>query len=198
MTFQFVTSCVNAPSGDDINEMADSLHRKDISNGHFIRVIAPKLGIQTDVMASLGYNTQKLFADDWAMSCHRSYYQGIPCYYVEHSRIEYIYVDQKDIGKVLHDRQESNDRRLVINRLEDDFNEAMESSSQKTVSEKYKLASKFYLENKEELNENRILMAHLDHDRSLADVLVALDKKVVIPDLTFSEFKKDANLIELG
>ena len=198
MSFQFVTSCVNAPSGDDINEMVDSPHRKDISNGHFIKVIAPNLGIQDDVMGSLGYETKKFFANDWAMSCHKSYYQGIPCYYVQHSRIEHIYIDEKDINKVIYDKEGSSKRSFAIERLEDEFLEIVQGAGCKTKREEYKLANSFYLQHKEEMNEKRILMAHLYHDKGLTDVLVSLDKKVVIPDLTFSEFRKDANLIELG
>jgi hypothetical protein len=30
--------------------------------------------------------------DDWAVSYHKSMYGGYPCYYIQHSRIEYVFV----------------------------------------------------------------------------------------------------------
>lgn len=31
--------------------------------------------------------------NDWSISCHKSIYNGQPCYYLQHSGIEYIFVE---------------------------------------------------------------------------------------------------------
>lgn len=46
--------------------------------------------------AGLGYDTGNergglRLKDDFAVSFHKSLYRGKPCYYVDHSRIEYIW-----------------------------------------------------------------------------------------------------------
>ena len=42
-----------------------------------------------------GYSTGRerglRLKDDWAVSFHKSSYDGRPCYYIDHSRIEYVW-----------------------------------------------------------------------------------------------------------
>lgn len=38
--------------------------------------------------------------NDWAVTYHRSVYAGVPCYYVQHSRIEFIWVRRADAARL--------------------------------------------------------------------------------------------------
>lgn len=154
MPHVFVTRCIEA-NGDDINEMVDLGLRTGMSNGHFIRKVAPKLGIDEDVMHSLGYDSKEFFAKDFSMNCNRSFYQGIPCVYVQHSRIEHVYVDAKDVHKVLSKRDSAN-RQLRISSLRDDFEEMLEVRKPASARDYIALARDFYLEHKADLDSYRI------------------------------------------
>jgi hypothetical protein len=86
--FTFATSCVNAVSGEDIKEMVDIC--EDLSTENFIYRTARAHGIDEEILESLGYEewaqdsnsgAKKLFSNDYGLSCHKSLYQGIPCFY---------------------------------------------------------------------------------------------------------------------
>ena len=49
-----------------------------------------------DLERQLGYVTTETLRlhTDFAVSCHRSRYDGKPCIYVDHSRIFYVYVQK--------------------------------------------------------------------------------------------------------
>ncbi len=146
MSHVFVTSCVNA-NGDDINEMMDSPLRQDLSTSNFIRKIAPKLGIDKHILENLGYDTKDFFANDWALTCGKSFYQGIPCYFVQHSRIEHIYVDKKDYEKVLG-KTDAKERQIRISAIQDDLDEIFSKLKPSSDKESYKLAQKIHQEYK--------------------------------------------------
>jgi len=90
MTFSFHTTCVSA-AGDDINAM------KDIAKEITYRTMLKHCSDLVDYAVKyLGYN-QRLDAGltlkaDWAVSYHKSFYQGVLCYYFVHSGIEHIWV----------------------------------------------------------------------------------------------------------
>ena len=185
----FVTSCVNCPSGEDINEMVSHPLAKEISNGHFIKNIAPKLGIKEDVMNKLGYDSVKFFSEDWGMNCNYSYYQGVPCVYVQHSRIEYIYVDEDDFNLINHTSEESDLRQEIMYNLEEKLDEHIEKRIVESALGKGKVSlsrilKEFYLENKDDFIKNRIHLSCLIDFRSpLQKAAMAIDKKYIIPDI---------------
>lgn len=191
---RFVTSCVSA-LGEDITEMCAVALNKEISNGHFIKTIATKNGIKDEVLRMLGYDTMAFFANDWAMSCHKSFYQGIPCYYVRHSAIEYVFVDKHDYDKVEFDHDVSVKRHDAISDLEDLLAEHMSNANIDTPSEMYKAMKAFYLTNKEVLVNGRILMSSLTaYATPYRETAALIDKKLHLNELTSARFMESANL----
>ena len=149
MGFQFVTSCVSA-NGDDISEMQDVA--KDISSHAFIYGIAKKEGIDLEVVDMLGYSSwaedigggksaRKLFVDDFALSCHRSFYQGIPCLYVQHSRIEHVFIDTKHLPLVLRDEADILARQTKRTELTDELDEITNMTCQSLAERKVGLVN---------------------------------------------------------
>jgi hypothetical protein len=153
----FVTSCINA-NGDDINEMMQIPLCKNLSSANFISRIATKLGIDHDILDRLGYDSKRQFADDWALGCYKSYYQGIPCYLVQHSRIEYVFVDKKDLNKVLN-VEEASARQTRLQVLSDDFDDLLLEQKPASQKEIYTLIKNFYLQNRDDLTHHRIPMS---------------------------------------
>lgn len=159
MPHVFVTSCINA-NGDDINEMMQMPLCQALSTSNFINRIAPKLGIDQHIIESLGYDSKRQFADDWALGCYKSYYQGLPCYLVQHSRIEYVYVDSKDYAKVL-DAQGAAARQIRLQVLADDLDELMHEHKPASPKQTYALIKTFHLEHREDLARNRVPLSSL-------------------------------------
>jgi hypothetical protein len=171
MPHQFVTRCIEA-NGDDINEMVDMPLKTEMTNGYFIEKLAPKLGIDKEVMGMLGYDTKKFFAGDWAMNCARSYYQGIPCVYVQHSRIEHVFIDDELVHQVLSD-EGANKRQIRISVLRDGLDEMLEERKPSSPREFYALATAFYNEHKADLDSYRIPLStfaahYCDYDKAFA------------------------------
>lgn len=177
MAHVFITSCVNAHNGEDINEMVDTPQRTDMSNAYFIEKLAPKLGIDKQVLHMLGYDTKKFFANDYAMSCARSQYQGVPCVYVQHSRIEYIFVDQKDAHKMLS-RDEAKARQISLSVLSDYLEEMIYERTPKSAKDYYSLAEAFHKEHKGDLEAKRIPMSSLaQHGCDYREPFALFDKR---------------------
>lgn len=80
----FVTNCVSA-NGDDINAMCD--RAREISLATFKRRCDWR-----EIAAMLGYGRTFPIDKDWHVRYHRSRYRGVPCYYLVHSAIEYVFV----------------------------------------------------------------------------------------------------------
>jgi hypothetical protein len=182
MPHRFVTRCIEA-NGDDINEMVDMPLKAQITNGYFIDKLAPKLGIDKEVIEMLGYDSKKFFAGDWALNCARSYYQGIPCLYVQHSRIEHIFVDENDVHLVLSE-EGAKTRQIRISGLRDDLDEMIEERNPSTPRDYYALATAFYKEHKADLDSYRIPLStfaahYCAYDKSFAQ----FDKKNYWKDL---------------
>lgn len=193
----FVTACISA-LGEDINEMADLPLNKTISNSNFIKKIAPKLGIKDDVMQRLGYDTATFFANDWAMTCHSSYYQGHPCYYVCNSAIEYVYVDSKIYGSMEYDHDIAAKRQYAISDLTQQLEEHLEGISIKKPSDMFKAVKAFFIEHKKEMLERRILMSSLaTYAAPFREAAALVDKKVLLPEMNFSDFIDSTNMRRL-
>lgn len=157
--------------------MVDTPQRSDMSNAYFIEKLAPKLGIDKQVLHMLGYDTKKFFAGDYALSCARSHYQGVPCVYVQHSRIEYIFVDQKDARQMLSG-DEAKARQRMISILSDDLNEMIEERAPKSAKDYYSLAEAFHKEHKDDLASSRIPMSTLaQHGCDYREPFALFDKR---------------------
>jgi hypothetical protein len=122
--YVFHTSCVNSTS-EAITDMVDIA--EDLTERQFL-IMAAKHGFKGDVLSNLGYTAWSqscdrtagaLFEDDWGISCHRSYYLGVPCLYVCHSGIEYIWISQE----LTPEDSSSKARENVIDELEDRFDD---------------------------------------------------------------------------
>lgn len=125
--YSFLTSCVNASNGDDINEMAAI--SSDIDSVEFIK-LAENLGFKELMLEDLGYNewsknedksAEDLFLNDWGINLSESRFQGIPALYVRHSGIEHIYVPNSEMNKYLYTEEESEERRDLIEELSEKY-----------------------------------------------------------------------------
>lgn len=187
--FYFATSCVNAVSGEDIQEMCDIEQELDAES--FIEFMAPEVGISKEVLSSLGYqewaeisgkSAEDLFINDPTVKCARSYYQGIPCYFVEHSRIEHVFIAKKDESKLL-DKEQSMSRRSEIESLVDEWNEL--GAKAKKGATKKRVAA-FERAHGEYLGEYNIPLAAVvaHEDQELVDYALHLDEKAQNPFMT--------------
>lgn len=185
MAFSFVTSCVSA-NGDDITEMQDIA--SDMSCYTFIHKVAQKEGIAEEVLGMFGFDewaasygskksAKQLFVDDPTVHCYSSMYQGIPCLFVEHSRIEHVFVDNKDLGKVLSE-EDACARQLRRSVLADDLNELMMPGD--TADQRKKIISQFVKEHKEEFLTKNIPIQSVvaEADSSLVPFAVKLNGKI--------------------
>ena len=105
--YHFVTSCVNCDNVPALGEMIDSA--VDVTYQEFMRNVplsaifdsgigyiyywtpaqAILAGVPYEEVARNGSLTLK---KDWHVSYHRSTYQGKPCFFMDHSAIEYVFV----------------------------------------------------------------------------------------------------------
>lgn len=55
-----------------------------------------------DLVENMGYATGREVGlhlkDDWHVSYHKSTFQGMPCYYMRHSAIEYVFIRPEDMN----------------------------------------------------------------------------------------------------
>lgn len=86
--YRFYTNCVCA-KGDSITDMCDVA--KEITFKTFMKHCDLE-----SVLKSFGYavgNEKGLhLKDDWCVKFYSSVFEGQKCYYMDHSRIEYIFV----------------------------------------------------------------------------------------------------------
>lgn len=85
---QFLTTCVNAPSGEAIRAMVESA--RPITRRTFLRHVDP--ASMRDIERDLGYDSYLPMARDWHVSYHKGSYLGQPCVFFKWSAIEHIFV----------------------------------------------------------------------------------------------------------
>ena len=84
MKAQYLTCCVHSDA-ESIIDMVD--RARQITWQTFARRVRWR-----EWAASMGYGRTGLHPrDDYAVSFHKSIFRGQPCYYVEHSRIEFVF-----------------------------------------------------------------------------------------------------------
>ena len=88
-TFEYVTNCVQERSVSALNDMIDSA--RSVTWATIKKHCA---GLQ-EFCADLGYTPgEELQIDtDWHVRFYKSKFKGRPCYYVDHSSIEYIFLE---------------------------------------------------------------------------------------------------------
>lgn len=159
--YTFHTSCVES-TADQINEMVDLEH--ELTSNQFIYGVAKRAGIVEDVLERLGYtqwgeesgrSPRALFADDFALSCHRSWFLGYPCLYVRHSAIEYVYIETVRANDVEAMQRNEKTRQAKMSELEDDWG-ALELHSDILDVPLTRAADRFSERNRETLLEWRI------------------------------------------
>ena len=82
----YLTNCVNSDC-ESITNMTDT--SREITLRTFLRHVS-----RQEVSALLGYDRYLPISRDWCVRFHKGTYQGMPCYYVVHSAIEYIFTNQ--------------------------------------------------------------------------------------------------------
>lgn len=178
MSHFFVTDCVRALTGEDIIEMCDMASATEITTAHFISKIAPKLEIDQEVLSMLGYQSKKQFAADPYVSVFKSHYQGVPCYYIDHSRIEYVFVDNKHRDLVIQERKVAESRQYRLSDLQTELDELLAEKSPATQQAVYQTLKEFHHEHRDDLESYRIPMASLAQSRvDFPEAYVAFDKK---------------------
>ena len=90
---QFHIDCVNSDC-ESITDMVD--RARDITYETFckhcdINPIAQKMGYASGSERGLHLK------DDRLVTFHKSRFQGKPCYYMQHSRIEYVFIRPEDL-----------------------------------------------------------------------------------------------------
>ena len=98
MTFQFETTCINS-TAEAIWDMTDN--DKEVTWKTFVKHV-PLASIK-DIFPMYSYrgemynpDTGELkigfhIKDDWAVRFAKSRYKGKPCYFIQHSAIEYVW-----------------------------------------------------------------------------------------------------------
>lgn len=90
--FSYLTNCV-AANGADIADMVDqavpvslaTIRRRCADFNGFLRLLGYAVGRERGLH----------IARDWSVRYYRSIYRGTPCYFVDWSAIEYIFVENE-------------------------------------------------------------------------------------------------------
>ena len=88
--FKYETCCVHA-EGEDVQDMVDQ--GRDITYHTLFKHVS--LDEVSELFPTYSRNSRKglTLKNDWAVSYSKSYYRGLPCYYINHSMIEYIFTE---------------------------------------------------------------------------------------------------------
>jgi hypothetical protein len=89
--YAFLTDCIHS-DGESIRNMVDDPRAYNVE---YSTMLAQCEGM-LEWAESVGYfrhpNQGLTLKNDWAVSYHRGFYQGQPCYWLDWSRIEHIWV----------------------------------------------------------------------------------------------------------
>lgn len=156
----FVTRCVEA-LGEDITEMTDLNFEQEMDLDEFlVFYTGGDASKEHDLAESMGYDSLDQMRDDWHVSYHASFYRGEPCLYIVHSAIEHVYMTQESATKVA-EYGSGEDRQRMIEILTDELDEYEPLDNARTEAQAISALADFYRENKEEMDENNILLSSL-------------------------------------
>ncbi len=91
--FHFFTDCTDSCHGRDgehISNMADK--GREVSWKTILRNCDGAAQWAKD----MGYGRHLKIEDDYAVSFYKSKYRGVPCYYIKHSMIEYVWLAHRN------------------------------------------------------------------------------------------------------
>ncbi len=97
--YQLVHSCVDARCGEDIHALQASAY--DIELATFRRAIGKEAWRK--LLARLSYDRYFPISRDQMVRYKRGVYRGVPAYFLEHSRIEYIFTMDGKVGPSFED-----------------------------------------------------------------------------------------------
>lgn len=186
MSYQYVVRCVDA-LGEDIIELQDLADEMD--NDTFLSQCATPNEITRDVLDRLGYEAwaqesdetaESLFKGDWAIECAISRYQGLPALYVQHSRIEYVYVPTSLANHCFWGEEaEHRQRRLACLEEEIEDHPIFADPSGHSAAEIKKALLSYYKDNEDELKTFRIPLVSLFRDwNAVYDTCRAMAKQL--------------------
>ena len=97
MSYKYRTNCVNSTAEAITDMIYHRLHR-EITYRTMLKHCPDLL----DFAERLGYERKSsqglTLKNDWHVNYYKSVYKGRPCYYMDHSRIEYIWIKAKKEG----------------------------------------------------------------------------------------------------
>jgi hypothetical protein len=171
MTHRFVTSSIHALD-EDIAEMVAMPLRKDLKTRYFMETVASKIGVLNDLLVMFDHENKRSMGGDATISCASSYFQGVPCYFLAHGHIEYIYVESQKFDFILS-TDSAKARQRMIQSLHTAFKNLQIQRAPSNEKSFYALAGEFHQENKSLLSEYRIPLSSLvssglDHSKALA------------------------------
>lgn len=131
------------------------------------------------------------------MRAAKSLYQGIPCHYVVHSAIEYVFVDEDNAHLVLAPDQ-AQARQAQISVLADYFDDSLAEmeGAEKALSDKdyFEFMRQFQLSWQKELESFRIPMgAFAQHQCDYSKVAAAFDRKFFGKNLSLTHENSSLN-----
>ena len=95
--YEFYTRCCDSEDGlndldkgQAINEMADAARQITYAT------LKKHCSGLSELEQSLGYDASLKLEKDWAVSFYKGTYRGARAYYIEHSRIEHIFIHKDD------------------------------------------------------------------------------------------------------
>lgn len=89
--YRYVGNCTNEHCADHLEDMMDNA--REVSYATLAKAVG--VDLLQEVFPSYDWNRRPrglTLRKDWAVSYYKSTYDGVPCYYVDHSAIEYIFV----------------------------------------------------------------------------------------------------------
>lgn len=94
--YVYLTCCVDS-TADKITDMVNAA--VDVTYNTFRRRCDPQT---CDVLRHYERDSRKglTLKNDSMVTYHASYYAGVPCYFVQHSRIEFIWVRREDADRL--------------------------------------------------------------------------------------------------
>jgi hypothetical protein len=93
--YRYVMSCVGS-TFEDISAMTEEPPSRDVTRGTFVRHTNDQ--DRRELEEALGYGPWLGITSDWHVSYHKSVFRGVPCYYLRHSHIEYIFTLHGELG----------------------------------------------------------------------------------------------------
>jgi len=160
--YSIYTTCVDSSVvgeyGEDINEMKDSHHLKDIDSKNFL-LFADKKGFKENVLNDFSMSSEE-FINDFGISCHSSHFRGVECLYVYFSGIENVYIPNDQFAS-MGDSEQAESRREMIETLTDLVDDSELYEHKGDMKKSYNILNDFVDQYRNLFKENNILLASL-------------------------------------